>query len=80
MDFPEPRWIVPGIVPEGTTILAGKPKMGKSWLALGTSVAVAAGGVALGTKRVERGAVLYLALEDNPRRLQSRLKKLLPAA
>ena len=52
--------------------------MGKSWLALGTSVAVAAGGVALGTKRVERGAVLYLALKDNPRRLQSRLKKLLP--
>jgi AAA domain/3'-5' exonuclease/Domain of unknown function (DUF3854) len=78
IEFPEPRWIVPGIVPEGTTILAGKPKMGKSWLALGTSVAVAAGGVALGTKRVERGAVLYLALEDNPRRLQSRLKKLLP--
>ena len=78
IEFPEPRWIVPGIVPEGTTILAGKPKMGKSWLALGTSVAVAAGGVALGTKKVERGAVLYLALEDNPRRLQSRLKKLLP--
>ena len=77
IEFPEPRWIVPGIVPEGTTILAGKPKMGKSWLALGTSVAVAEGGVALGTKRVERGAVLYLALEDNPRRLQSRLKKLL---
>src|SRR5215212_8360654 len=78
IEFPLPRWIVPGIVPEGTTILAGKPKMGKSWLALGTSLAVAAGGIALGTKRVERGAVLYLALEDNPRRLQSRLKKLLP--
>ena len=55
IEFPKPRWIVPGIVPEGTTILAGKPKMGKSWLALGTSVAVAAGGVALGTKRVETG-------------------------
>src|SRR5215212_7124275 len=78
IEFPKPRWIVPGIVPEGTTILAGKPKMGKSWFALGTSLAVAAGGVALGTQRVERGAVLYLALEDNPRRLQSRLKKLLP--
>jgi len=78
IEFPKPRWIVPEIIPEGTTILAGKPKMGKSWLALGTSVAVAAGGIALGTKRVERGAVLYLALEDNPRRLQSRLKKLLP--
>src|SRR5215211_8301947 len=78
IEFPKPRWIVPGIVPEGTTILAGKPKMGKSWFALGTSLAVAEGGLALGTQRVERGAVLYLALEDNPRRLQSRLKKLLP--
>src|ERR687897_3280442 len=44
IEFPEPRWIVPGIIPEDTTILADKPKMGKSWLALGTSVAVAAGG------------------------------------
>jgi uncharacterized protein DUF3854 len=26
IEFPEPRWIVPKIVPEGTTILAGKPR------------------------------------------------------
>lgn len=77
--FPEPRWVVPGIVPAGATILAGKPKIGKSWLALGVAVAVASDGIALGTKKVEQGAVLYLALEDNPRRLQARLKKLLPS-
>ena len=75
MAFPEPRWTVPGILPEGATILAGKPKMGKSWLALGIAGAVASGGVALGKGRVEQGSVLYLALEDNLRRLQSRLKK-----
>lgn len=77
MNFPEPKWVVPGILPEGTTILAGKPKMGKSWLALEVAVAVASGGVALGKERVEQGSVLYLALEDNLRRLQSRLTKLL---
>ena len=28
------RWIVPGYLPEGLTVLAGAPKLGKSWLAL----------------------------------------------
>jgi hypothetical protein len=76
-DLPEVRWIVPDILPEGVIILGGKPKMGKSWLALGLGVTVASGGVALGVKPVEQGDVLYLALEDNRRRLQKRLKKLL---
>jgi DNA-binding transcriptional ArsR family regulator len=64
-------------VPEGVALLAGKPKFGKSWLALGLCVAVASGGVAFGNVRVERGASLYLALEDNERRLQFRLEKFL---
>jgi hypothetical protein len=72
-----PRWAVPGLVPEGVTVLAGKPKLGKSWLALGLCVATAIGGSALGMQQVEQGSCLYLALEDNPRRLQKRLKKLL---
>lgn len=77
IDFPEPKWAVPGIVPEGVTLLGGKPKMGKSWLALGLCIAVATGGYAFGKKRVEQGTCLYLALEDNNRRLQTRLRKLL---
>lgn len=77
MKLPPPTWIVPGMLPEGVTLLAGKPKLGKSWMALGLGVAVATGGVALGTKRVEQGSCLYLALEDNVRRLQKRLGKLL---
>src|SRR5215203_351091 len=71
------RWVVRGLLSEGVTLLAGKPKLGKSWLALGLGVAVASGGVALGTKRVEQGSCLYLALEDNRRRLKLRLGKLL---
>jgi RecA-family ATPase len=77
MELPPVRWAVPGIVPEGVTLLAGKPKLGKSWLALGLAIAVSCGGVALGTRRVERGEALYLGLEDNARRLQGRLGKLL---
>ena len=77
-ELPPPKWVVPDLLPEGVTVFAGKPKMGKSWLALGIAIAVATGGVALGTKPVERGRVLYLALEDNQRRLQRRLRKLAP--
>src|SRR5215213_2069745 len=64
-DIPPVRWVVPGILPEGVALLAGKPKLGKSWLALGLCVAVAAGGYALSTRPVAQGAALYLALEDN---------------
>lgn len=70
--FPEPRWAVPSLLPVGLSILAGRPKVGKSWLALQIALAVSAGGYALGRK-VERGRSLFIALEDSPRRLQSRL-------
>jgi hypothetical protein len=72
-DFPQPRFAVPGLIPEGLTFFAGAPKLGKSWLALGMGIAIAAGGRALGTIQVEAGDVLYLALEDSPRRLKERL-------
>jgi DNA-binding MarR family transcriptional regulator len=73
-DWPEPVWAVPGILPAGLTILAGKPKVGKSWLALQIGHGVASGGMVLG-QRVDKGRVLYLALEDPPRRLRQRMQK-----
>ena len=72
--YPDPVWAVPKYLPVGLAILAGAPKMGKSWLALQIAQAIAAGGVALG-ERVKQGAILYLALEDSPRRLQDRMRK-----
>ncbi len=77
MEFEPTRWVVPDVLPEGLSLLVGKPKKGKSWMALGMCEAVAVGGVALGTRRVEQGDSLYLALEDNPKRLKKRLKKVL---
>jgi len=76
-NLPPVRWAIPGILPEGLTLLAGKPKLGKSWLALSAALAIAAGGVAFGKQPVPQGDVLYLALEDNVRRLQARAKQLL---
>jgi len=77
MEIPPVEYAIPDILPAGVTLLAGKVKHGKSWMALGFGISVATGGVALGTKRVEVGDCLYLALEDNKRRLQKRLRKLL---
>ncbi|MGW5099180.1 AAA family ATPase [Streptomyces sp. NPDC004100] len=75
--FPEPKWAVPGILAEGVSVLAGPPKVGKSWLSLGLGLSVAAGGRAFDSVPVQGGPVLYLALEDTPRRLQTRMGKLL---
>jgi hypothetical protein len=76
-DFPPVRWAVPGLIAEGVNLLAGPPKVGKSWLSLGLALSVAAGVPALGSVEVEAGPVLYLALEDTGRRLKSRIGKLL---
>jgi RecA-family ATPase len=72
------KYVVPGYVAEGLTILAGRPKLGKSWMALDMAVAVATGGKALGSVQCDHADVLYLALEDNDRRLKDRLSVLMP--
>ncbi len=75
--IPEINYIVEDILPEGLTILAGAPKLGKSWLALGISLSVTTGVNALGRFRTRKCSVLYLPLEDNERRLQSRINLIL---
>lgn len=73
-EFPDPKWAVPGLLPVGLSVLAGRPKLGKSWLSLQIAVAVGTGGLVL-NQQVEAGRALYLALEDSPRRLKERLYK-----
>jgi Bifunctional DNA primase/polymerase, N-terminal/AAA domain len=77
MHFEPIKYVVPGYIVEGLTLFAGKPKIGKSWLLLHTAIAVARGGFTLGEVKCAEGDVLYCALEDNLRRLKSRLAKLL---
>lgn len=76
--FPPLRYAIPGLVPEGLSLVVGPPKIGKSWLLLDCLLAVAAGGTALGRLPVSAPArVLYLALEDSHRRMQRRARELL---
>jgi hypothetical protein len=72
------RMIIPNYLPEGLSVLGGRPKIGKSWFALDAAAAVAAGGICLG-EECEQGDVLALMLEDNDRRLQRRLTTMLGA-
>lgn len=71
------RWAIPELLPEGAIVLGGRPKMGKSLLALNLGMAVSVGGLALGSKECVAGDVLYLALEDGERRLKDRTLRLL---
>lgn len=77
-EFPEPQYIIEGLLPEGLTLMVGLPKIGKSFLALHIALAVASeNGKVLGYFGCKQGKVLYLALEDNQRRLHMRLEQLL---
>jgi hypothetical protein len=78
---PQPaRWAVPGYVGEGLSILAGRQKLGKSWLAIDWAIAVASGGMAMGSVACEQGDVLYIDLENGLRRISSRIGALFPDA
>jgi hypothetical protein len=75
-EFPPLSYAVPGLIPEGSVLLVGAPKIGKSWMVLSIALAAAEGGRALGIE-VPKRPVLYLALEDGHRRLQDRCRRLL---
>lgn len=76
LEFAGIKWVVDGLIPEGTrNLLAAKPKAGKSWLALEIANAIATGGKFL-DRKCDKGRVLYLALEDNDRRMKSRITAL----
>ena len=77
--FPPVRYVVDGVIPEGFCLLVAPPKFGKSWLVLGLGLAVSSGMPALGCIPTGKARpVLYAALEDGPRRLQSRINALAP--
>ena len=58
------RFVVDSLISQGLHVLAGSPKVGKSWLALWLSVTVAKGEPVWGM-RTRQGTTLYLCLEDS---------------
>lgn len=77
MKLKPPSWIVDGILPEGTTLLVAKPKIGKTMFAQNIAVALALGTQAFNTIPVSRGRVLFLALEGSKAGIQKRLNLML---
>ena len=70
--LPPTKFVVDRLLPEGLHILAGAPKVGKSWLALWLCLCVAKG-EPVWDFAVTKGTVLYLCLEDSLTRIQNRL-------
>ena len=66
------HFLVDELVPEGLHILAGAPKIGKSWLASWLCLCVSQG-QPLWNFATTQGEVLYLSLEDSFQRIQTRL-------
>jgi len=77
MEIPGINWIIRDLLAEGLAILAGRPKIGKSWMALDIAIAVARGFNTIGYFETSKSGVLYIPYEDNFRRLQSRMKMIL---
>ena len=74
MDRPlEPlNFVVDTLLSQGLHLLAGSPKVGKSWLALWLAVTVAKG-EPVWNMTTKQGTTLYLCLEDSVLRIQNRL-------
>ena len=74
LSYPLPpiRFIIDGLLPQGLHILAGAPKIGKSWLALALCLCVSKG-EPLWSFTTKPCSVLYLCLEDSYQRIRCRL-------
>ena len=70
-DFEEQEPLIDGLLYRGAYLLAGSPKVGKSFLMAQLAYQVSTG-TPLWNYPVRKGTVLYLALEDDYRRLQER--------
>ena len=67
--------VIEGLLYPGTYLFAGAPKLGKSFLMMEMAYHVATG-TSLWEYPARKGTVLYLALEDDQRRLQERLYRM----
>ena len=67
-----PDFVVDSLLSQGLHILAGSPKVGKSWLALWLAVTVAKG-EPVWDMATRQSHTLYLCLEDSVLRIQNRL-------
>ena len=70
-------FIVPDTLPEELAILSGKPKVGKSFMAMDFCIGVTADTPIFGSLKPLTGDAIYAANEDTDRRLKGRMAKYL---
>jgi len=76
-NYKEPKWYVEPFLPEGLTVLAGKPKLGKSFFALSLGISIARGFKFMRHFNCEQSTVYYIPYEDSFARISRRIKVML---
>ena len=74
--LPSRNTVIDGLLSTGVYLLVGAPKIGKSFLVAQMAYRVSTGTDLWGGYRVHGGTVLYLALEDDKKRLQERMARM----
>lgn len=74
-EMPDVQWLIKEILPQGFFFIAGRPKIGKSFMTLQMCSSIVTGAPFLGYE-VRQGRVLYISLEDNARRIKKRLRNM----
>ena len=83
-DYPLPRWLIKGLIPEGLTFFAGSPKSSKTYLAysLALSLAFQTANNGLWLDQYDlkmTGPVVYITLEDDEADSKQRILELMPS-
>lgn len=76
--YPPPTYFVQGMLHQGLTLLAGKMKRGKSYLALHMAMDISFGRQAFQALDTIKARVLYVSLEDHAPLIQKRLRDIQP--
>jgi hypothetical protein len=71
--YEPPRWLIPGLIPEGFTMIVASPKIGKTIFATNLCEAVACGGKILNHWPVNKGEALYVDQEQTPWKSRNRI-------
>lgn len=74
-EMPDVQWLIKDILPQGFFFLAGRPKIGKSFMTLQLTASIVTGRQFLGYD-TKQGRVLYISLEDNARRIKKRMQNM----
>jgi hypothetical protein len=72
--YKPPLWLIPGLIPEGFTMIAASPKIGKTIFATNLCEAVATGGRILNHWPVNKGEALYIDQEQTPWKSKNRIE------